>query len=312
MATAVNPSIESMDEPALSLPTVEPGSRAPLGLLKLVAEPPALLAHQEEMRNLVMDILTEGRDYGRIPGIDRPVLFKPGAERVTLSFGCFSRFRIVEVEADHDRPVQWRKRKREWDPEIRGKFTWSEEIGESIGLYRYVIECEIVHRETGLIIGSCLGVCSTMETRYVDRPREMENTIAKMAEKRAHVGAALNAFGLSEQFTQDVDENPEVFTDKVFPAKPVRAAAAKTEEPTCPRCNGAMWDNRADNDAREARGEKLRPDWKCRSRTCVGVYWRGQWPPQTVAPASAKVNTAAPAAKTRKSRSTHVDDDLPF
>jgi hypothetical protein len=311
MATAVNPTVESLDESALSLPSVESVSRAPLGLLKLVADPPALLAHQEEMRNLVMEILTEGRDYGRIPGIDRPVLFKPGAERVTLSFGCFSRFRIVEVEADHDRPVQWRKRKREWDPDVRGKFTWTEEIGESIGLYRYVIECEIVHRETGLIIGSCLGVCSTMETRYVDRPREMENTIAKMAEKRAHVGAALNAFGLSEQFTQDVDENPEAFTDKTFAGKAEKVAAVKNDGPTCPRCNGPMWDNRADNDAREARGEKLRPDWKCRSRTCEGVYWRGQWPAQTTTAAPAKAAASAPAAKARKSRAP-VDDDLPF
>jgi hypothetical protein len=43
--------------------------------------------------------------------------------------------------------------------------------------------------------------------KYVDRPRECENTALKMAEKRAHVGAVLNAFGLSEQFTQDVEDN---------------------------------------------------------------------------------------------------------
>lgn len=45
-------------------------------------------------------------------------------------------------------------------------------------------------------------------------------------------------------------------------------------EPSCPKCQGKMFDNRAENDERAARGEKLRPDWKCRSRTCDGVIWR--------------------------------------
>ena len=36
-----------------------------------------------------------------------------------------------------------------------------------------------------------------------------------------------------------------------------------------------MWDNRAENDAREAKGEKLRPDFSCKNKDgCGYVQWR--------------------------------------
>lgn len=48
-----------------------------------------------------------------------------------------------------------------------------------------------------------------------------------------------------------------------------------TDQPSCPKCGAAnMYDNRSENDARAARGEKLRPDWKCRQRGCEGIIWR--------------------------------------
>lgn len=177
-------------------------------LLRPVAGPRDILSAQDETRALIAETLLEGRDYGVIPGVKKPSLFKPGAERVGIAFGCFPRYRIVEQEVDHDRKVEWRKKKRVYNNAHKNdkSFREVEESGESLGLYRYVVECEIVHRETGQVVGNCIGVCSTMEAKYVDRPRECENTALKMSEKRAHVGAVLNAFGLSEQFTQDVED----------------------------------------------------------------------------------------------------------
>jgi hypothetical protein len=114
----------------------------------------------------------------------------------------------VEREVDHDREVKWTKRQKKWRNAHPGDrdFTWKEESGVSYGLYRYVVRCDLVHRQTGEMVGSCLGSCSTLESKYVDRPRDCENTVIKMAEKRAHVGATLLTFGLSEQFTQDVED----------------------------------------------------------------------------------------------------------
>ena len=40
-----------------------------------------------------------------------------------------------------------------------------------------------------------------------------------------------------------------------------------TRGPTCPKCGGAMWDNRATK-----RNPKA-PDYKCRDRSCDGVIW---------------------------------------
>lgn len=185
--------------------------RAKPTLMRPIAAPKDILVAQEETRALIQETLKEGRDYGKIKGIDKPSLLKPGAERVGMAFGCYPRYRIIEQEVDHDRKVEWRKKKRIYNNAHKGDKSYREEeaTGESLGLYRYVVECEIVHRESGAVVGSCIGVCSTMEAKYVDRPRECENTTLKMAEKRAHVGAVLNAFGLSEQFTQDVEDNPE-------------------------------------------------------------------------------------------------------
>ncbi len=40
-----------------------------------------------------------------------------------------------------------------------------------------------------------------------------------------------------------------------------------TDEPSCPKCGGRMWDNRLSK-----RNPKA-PDFKCRSRSCDGVVW---------------------------------------
>ena len=40
-----------------------------------------------------------------------------------------------------------------------------------------------------------------------------------------------------------------------------------TDEPSCPKCGGRMWDNRLSK-----RNPKA-PDFKCRSRSCDGVIW---------------------------------------
>lgn len=198
-------------------------------LLRPVAEPAAIIAAQEATRELVTKALKSGRDYGKVPGVDKPSLLKPGAERVTLAFGCYARFSIVEQEIDHDREVKWIKRKKVWNNKHRGDrtFTMAEESGVSLGLYRYVVRCDIVSRETETVVGGCLGSCSTLESKYIDRPRDCENTALKMAEKRALVGATLVTFGLSEQFTQDVEDGAEY-----EPSEAEQSAASRTQPAT--------------------------------------------------------------------------------
>lgn len=51
--------------------------------------------------------------------------------------------------------------------------------------------------------------------------------------------------------------------------------APATGEPACPKCGGAMWDNR------EGKKSPKAPDFKCRDKACDGAFWPGQWPPKS-------------------------------
>lgn len=207
--------------------------QAPKGVLRMlrpIAEPAEIVQAQNATRAMVHEALKEGRDFGKVPGTDKPTLLKPGAERVVLGFGCyFGESIIVEKEIDHDREVRWVKRKKVWRNAHHGdrEFTWGEESGLSLGLYRYVVRVQIISRETGQAVGEGIGACSSMESKYIDRPRDSENTVLKMAHKRAMVGAALVTFGLSDEFTQDIEDlhangngaepEPPITSDTVWP-----------------------------------------------------------------------------------------------
>ena len=207
---------ETAEEPMTLVPLPDGVTTRPTRLLRPISTPKEVMEAQAEVREFVKAALEDGKDYGIIPGIKKPSLLKPGAEKVTIGFGCYARYRIVEQEIDHDRKVTYHKTKRIYNNKTRDDRSYREEeaSGESVGLYRYVVECDIVHRDSGAVVGNCIGVCSTMEKKYVDRPRECENTALKIAEKRAHVGAVLNAFGLSEEFTQDVEDSDGAKADE--------------------------------------------------------------------------------------------------
>lgn len=105
------------------------------GLIRPVARPEELFQAQEETRELLSRVLQKGRDYDRIPGTKKDTMLQPGAERSAAAFALAPRFEIMEKEVDHDRPISYAKRTWEWHPEIRGKKVWSEEPGQSEGLY---------------------------------------------------------------------------------------------------------------------------------------------------------------------------------
>ena len=174
-------------------------------LARPIAKAQDIIDAHRDVVELIQNALVDGEDYGVIPGADKkkPVLLKPGAERLAIAFGARPEFDIIESEVNHDRPVEWKKRKGKWDERRREK-VWTEETGQSLGLYRYVMRCRL--RRGGEVLGEGVGSASTMEAKYVAAPRDAENTILKMAKKRALVDAVLTMAGLSNRFTQDVDD----------------------------------------------------------------------------------------------------------
>lgn len=163
-------------------------------IMRPIASPADVLGALDETHALIRGALKEGTDYGTVPGTrGKPTLLKPGAEKLVIAFGCRALYTIVEQEIAHDKVVKYVH-----------KYNGQK---ESIGLYRYVIRCQL-QRPDGQIVGDGLGSCSTLESKYIDRPRDCENTALKMAEKRALVAATLGAFGLSDAFTQDMEDAP--------------------------------------------------------------------------------------------------------
>jgi hypothetical protein len=208
-AVAAEVELKTKTGGAIDVPAGEVGTKsAALTLVRPIAKPAALVEAHKEVSSLIANALEKDRDYGTVPGTNKPTLLKPGAERLALAFGAVPKYAIVEQEREHDRAVPWTKQKKIWANKFKGDrdFTYQVESGESLGLYRYVVRCTLVQRETDVVLGEGLASCSTLESKYIDRPRDCENTTLKMAQKRAFVAAVLNAFALSDRFTQDVEE----------------------------------------------------------------------------------------------------------
>jgi len=177
--------------------TTEITKREP-GILMPAVEIDRLIQVRKQIGDALERALVPNVDYVQIPGTPKPCLAQAGAEKIMMWFDVGARYEIVEKEIDHDRPVRWQKVKRVKSGVIR-------EAGESYGLYRYTVRCVLFHRENGDVVGEAIGSASTLESRYCDRPRDCENTVLQVAEKRAMVRAVRNVFGLSDRFTQDLE-----------------------------------------------------------------------------------------------------------
>lgn len=121
--------------------------------------------------------LIEGLDYGVIPGVQKPSLFKPGAEKIALMYGLTQEYQILENIRDKE---------------------------EGIILYKFKA---MLFNGAGKQITEGYGLCSSQEKKYSKQnPFDIENTILKMAKKRALVDAAISIGVLSQVFTQDVED----------------------------------------------------------------------------------------------------------
>ena len=215
----------------------------PAGLaVKPGVEAPELVARLDVIREAADNAMEKGVDYGVVPGTDKPTLFKPGAEKLSVLFQ-------LDVQ-----PV-------------------NEKMWEDGGHLTVVSRAEVFHAPTGVRLGRGEGLCSTREKKYGKRkqdracpkcgaekikrskypPRdnpsaepgwycfekiggcganfaaadesitsqsvgEVENpdlpdtwnTVVKMAEKRARVNAVLAVTGASALFTQDLEDTAPV------------------------------------------------------------------------------------------------------
>jgi len=129
-----------------------------------------------QFQQVIQKTLHQGHDFGIIPGTDKPTLLKPGAEKILMMMGLQSEFEIVDSTRDFEK-----------------------------GFFQYQVRCKLFKGD--MLITEGLGSCNTRERKYLKMdPYTMDNTVLKMAKKRALVDAALLVASLSDVFTQDLED----------------------------------------------------------------------------------------------------------
>lgn len=149
----------------------------------------------ERLRDFQRGVMRPGIDFAEIPGTNKPSLLKPGAETLLGAFGYgFTARRTEKVQVDRyaDEEKQAKQTSRGWSMAYMVTVTKTLPNGQVV------------------IVAECEGFAGNDEEKWRDAP---PNTIAKMAQKRAMVGAALNACAASELFTQDAEDGGMVTGD---------------------------------------------------------------------------------------------------
>lgn len=211
---------------------------------------PALTVQQASERyNVLVEftktVMVKDQDYGTIPGVQKPCLYKAGAEKLSSLFGLAPAFELIEKRED---------------------WTGKDSGGEA--LFYYFYKCKLYR--SGELIGEADGSCNSWEKKYryrdgkrkcpkcsaeaiitgkaeygggflcfakkggcgakfrdgdesitkqsvtaVPNPDipEVINTVQKMAQKRALVAAVLIACNASAFYTQDVEDMRTIDVD---------------------------------------------------------------------------------------------------
>ena len=90
--------------------------------------------------------------------------------------------------------------------------------------------------------------------------------------------------------------------DGVDDASVLTAGPLASDEPSCPRCGGRMWDNRL------SKRNPRAPDYKCRDRSCDGVIW----PARKTTTTAPRADSAALVSDSEANGQSAVTDEIPF
>lgn len=173
-----------------------------------------LVEQSRLIKQALNEVMVIDYDYGSPPGCQGLMLYKAGAEKLGMLFRLSPTFEEETLDLGN-------------------------------GHREYKVECTLTHRPTGTIAASCIASCSTMEKKYryrwqgqgsgrrrVENPdiEDQWNTVLKMAEKRAFVGAILMATGASAIFVPDDgagDDEPAEPQQQKAPEPPAEQAGEK-------------------------------------------------------------------------------------
>ncbi|MBS7566905.1 hypothetical protein KHS38_21040 [Mucilaginibacter sp. Bleaf8] len=189
-------------------------------LTTITDEMQSSITHMAQMRNALIaftkEVLVKDQDYGVVPGVQKPTLLKPGAEKLMNLFGMAVEFectdKILDIQSkfiaytykatarnkDGRIVTQCEGSVNSYEPKYR--YLWMEKPKPNQAMQDLMkAEGTGKFRKAG---GSWIWVERTENPDLIG----LQNTMQKMAQKRAFVGAMLLATNASEFFTQDVED----------------------------------------------------------------------------------------------------------
>lgn len=201
---------------------------------------PQALERRDVVISAIKNLMHQGEDYGAIPGAGtKKCLLQPGAQKLDNLFGLVPTYQIVDKELDWTGAAHGGEPFFNYEVRcilMRGDFQMGEGLGQCSSWeskYRWrkaervCPKCSKENirksKDSGWYCWAKTGGCGAtfkagdpaiegQETGRKPNPdiHDQVNTILKMAEKRAHLLATINATSASEFLTQDiVDEPPE-------------------------------------------------------------------------------------------------------
>lgn len=201
------------------------------------------------------EVMQDGTDYGKIPGTDKPTLYQPGAQLLDQIFGYVPTFEVTRSSViDWDRPIPFfhyvilcrliSRRSGETVAEGIGscnshedKYRWRNakpacpDCGKELFRSKQNPEWFCWRSRGGCGTTVALNAAGPAGKVENEDTASLENTISKMAQKRAHVAATLNATGASRIFTQDIEDLPQFQQATVVEA---RSSAVTDDAPFGP------------------------------------------------------------------------------
>lgn len=203
---------------------VEVTERLPMTLDDVVAQV-SLIQH------VMKTVMKPDEHYGTIPGTEKPTLLKPGAEKLCLTFHLEPDYEIIR-EVREKSFIAYTVKCTLYPMKVSGIGSCNSRETK----YRYrsdntgrPVPKDYWQDRDSSILGGPQFKPRKKDKQWLifemvenDNPWDLDNTLVKMACKRALVAATLNATAASDIFTQDLEDMPSsiVNGDKTSPEKP--------------------------------------------------------------------------------------------
>lgn len=202
-----------------------------------------VVQHAAAVQEVMNAVMKPNVHFGKIPGTDKPTLYKSGAEVLCMSFRIADEYHVEDLS--------------------------------TADMIRYRVTCVGKHQVSDVVLGSGMGEASTGEEKYKWRsavcleefeatpaamrrvkfgkkkgggfykanqvrtePSDLANTVLKMACKRAKMAMVLNVTAASDIFSQDLEDLDETLREHLTdpdgdaPEQPRRTAEPQRQPPS--------------------------------------------------------------------------------